>query len=533
MAVDITKLTTDQRAVIDKIINYGVATGYSKEIINAAVNFANFESSVDPTAHAYGSQYYGLYQYGTETWKSSLNYYVKTQNIESPVQTTPEKASAELQIAVMYSDLGRWNAGYDQGKIALAYKPGGKLYSVTQTLQQNGIDISTDFLWYAYLRHNTDPMQIIKIETRDFTSLGNDYINNLIDQYFNKAIDNSPKLNLLWIDDNTIAVIKSDSLGNPTNENFQTFSDDSMSLLADTYNALDSGYLSWTLHSSGIINDSTYSLLTVSASAILLSNSSAYGYTPNYSSWQNLSLDPIGAFYDSQSATYDNAVSIADKTGVLVNSQGDKVTVFQLQSLDTNHDNVLSISESSSLRLLMDLNEIGHLDTGELNAVATAIWSVDWSRLTRGNAVMSGYEVAAPTMANMTQSALFYQVQPSVVNLAQPGKVNLIQSVPFSNYRTLRDTDDRYWIDSISWIDWTANQVKINNSNRNILIGTDGNDSFDAGSYSSYASWFPMPLTQVMGGGGDDQVGCSAGNDTIWGGTGKSYEFISCCSLAA
>ena len=218
-----------------------------------------------------------------------------------------------------------------------------------------------------------------------------------------------------------------------------------------------------------------------------------------------MTLDPIGAFYDSQSVAYDNALSIADKTGVLVDGLGRRVSLATVQGLDANHDGLLSVSEASGLKLLTDLNENGHLDAGELNAVTSAIRSVNWSNVTRGNAVLAGYEALAPT----------------VIMLAQPLQSNKMQAVPASNYRTLRDTDNRYVISSFQWINWAASQIKINNSTRNTLIGTDGNDSFDSGYYKAYTSWFPTPLTNFLAGGGDDKVGGSTGSDNIWGGTGN------------
>jgi Ca2+-binding RTX toxin-like protein len=256
---------------------------------------------------------------------------------------------------------------------------------------------------------------------------------------------------------------------------------------------------------NGIISAEKYWMLTTPISDWLLSNPNTGLYTSGYS-LSSLTLDPIGAFYDSQSLAYDNALSIADRTGVLVDSSGRRVSVAKLQGLDANHDGVLSVAEASGLKLLTDLNENGHLDAGELNAVKSAIRSVNWSRLTRGNAVMAGCEVAAPTAAIM---------------LTQPLQGNKTQAVPASNYRTLRDTDNRYRISSFLWIDWTSSKIKINNSTRNTLIGTDGNDSFDSGYYKAYASWFPTPLTNFLGGGGNDRVGGSTGNDNIWGGTGN------------
>jgi len=260
-------------------------------------------------------------------------------------------------------------------------------------------------------------------------------------------------------------------------------------------------YLAKTFRNGSIPSDS-YWTLTISASKLLLSDT--YMNINSYS-LSSLTLDPIGAFYDSQSSVYDNALSIADKTGVLVDGLGRRVSLVTVQGLDANRDGVLSVKEASGLKLLTDLNENGHLDAGELNAVTSAIKSVNWSIVTRGNALMAGYEVAAPTATS--------RQQPSVLTLAQ--------SVPASNYRTLRDTDNRYWINSLQWIDWSASKIKINNSTRNTLIGTDGNDSFDSGYYSAYASWFPTVLTNFLAGSGNDKVGGSIGHDTIWGGTGN------------
>jgi hypothetical protein len=126
-------------------------------------------------------------------------------------------------------------------------------------------------------------------------------------------------------------------------------------------------------------------------------------------------------------------------------------------------------------------------------------------------------------VVNQVQPSLVNFSQPTVINLSQPGQTDLIQAVPNSNYRTLRDTEN-FYVAPIGYIFyWSSSQIKINNSTRNTLIGTDGNESFDA-SYitnSAIASWFPTPLTNFLGGGGDDQIGGSTGNDSIWGGTGN------------
>ena len=265
--------------------------------------------------------------------------------------------------------------------------------------------------------------------------------------------------------------------------------------------ALSNEYGLYQNYQAGYLSEDVYSQFSTSISDLYLSGSSDGTYMPSYS-LDNLTLDPIGAFYDSQSLAYDKALSIADRTGVLVDGQGRKVTVATLQGLDSNRDGVLSVTEASGLKLLTDLNENGHLDAGELNAVTSAISSVNWSRLTRGNAVMAGYE---------TGTAL-----PSVITLTQPTPVNLTQAVPNSNYRTLRDTDNRYIIGYMQWINWSASQVKINNGTRNTLIGTDGNDNFDASYYKNYASWFPTPLTNFLGGGGDPNTSESRNIDVTY-----------------
>ncbi len=288
---------------------------------------------------------------------------------------------------------------------------------------------------------------------------------------------------------------------------------------SDLSNSADVLSLEYGLYKQGLLDNQAYQSLENYTSNSLLT---IENLTPNWNTWQNLSLDPIGAFYDSQSETYDQALSIADQTGVLVDGMGRRVSLANIQALDTDHDGVLGVSEALGLRLLTDLNENGRLDAGELNAVTSAIWSVDWSRLTRGNALMAGNEPAAPTMMSQEKPTIINLSQTTVINLAQPGQVDLTQAVPSSNYRTLRDTDNRYWIAyPTDWIDWSPSQVKINDSTRNTLIGTDDNDNFNASYYSAYAQWFPTPLTNFLGGGGDDQVGGSGGNDSIWGGTGN------------
>jgi hypothetical protein len=102
-----------------------------------------------------------------------------------------------------------------------------------------------------------------------------------------------------------------------------------------------------------------------------------------------LALDPIGAFYDSQSRAYDRAPSIAASTPVALDTNNRPLTAAQLTALDANRDGKLSGTELATLKLWRDLNENGRLEGGELAAAgATPILSRDYVQLTRGNGVM-------------------------------------------------------------------------------------------------------------------------------------------------
>jgi Ca2+-binding RTX toxin-like protein len=122
--------------------------------------------------------------------------------------------------------------------------------------------------------------------------------------------------------------------------------------------------------------------------------------------------------------------------------------------------------------------------------------------------------------------------QVSVLARSEPGEGDTSPSaptyggVPDSNYRTLRDTDNVYIPVYGGVIAFAPNDVKITNSTRNTLIGTDEADGMDAAYYSTYlgslAVYFDQNLlTNFFAGGGNDQFGGSARNDNIWGGTGN------------
>jgi len=85
--------------------------------------------------------------------------------------------------------------------------------------------------------------------------------------------------------------------------------------------------------------------------------------------WHNgWNIDPIGAFYDSQSRDFDQAPSIARHTPVVVDAntlQG--LSAEQLASYDQDGDGRISLEESAGLRFWADLNEDGYSSRDAIN----------------------------------------------------------------------------------------------------------------------------------------------------------------------
>jgi Ca2+-binding RTX toxin-like protein/GH24 family phage-related lysozyme (muramidase) len=253
------------------------------------------------------------------------------------------------------------------------------------------------------------------------------------------------------------------------------------------------------------------------------------------------SFTPIGAFYESVSPAADNALSIADKTPVLLDAANNPITATQLAARDANADGQLTGAELNGLSAWADLNQNGLLDAGEIKSLtagtgaggvgnAAGINTLDAARgdytfYTQGNG-NPGTGVAATPTINQTAPTL---------------------TVPASNYRSLRDTgnhrtiamgtiEDEVWLingqrivtkshyGETQWIDWSANQIKQSNDNT-ALIGTDGADTFDASYYSATSGLPSSGLVNFMAGGGDDLMGGSTRSDNLWGGTGNDLLF--------
>ncbi|MCP1573219.1 hypothetical protein J2S30_001598 [Herbaspirillum rubrisubalbicans] len=218
------------------------------------------------------------------------------------------------------------------------------------------------------------------------------------------------------------------------------------------------------------------------------------GATGLAQSFSRESLAPAGAFTESRSPVVDHTLVLSGKTFRIFNSANQAMTASQLAALDRNGDGKLSGAELNGLNAWTDANEDGRSDIGELTTLSaalaraglSAIRSSEFAYYVAGNAIYGG-------------------------------------AAPASNYRTLRDTDNVYRTPSGQTISFQSNQIKINNGNRSYLIGTDGNDRFDASYYAAYhGRYFDTNLlVNFLAGGGDDLMGGSSRSDNLWGGTGN------------
>ncbi len=89
MPTNINKLDLEQQAVLNNIIEYGQRINASDRVIQAAVNFANAESTFKPSETSPTGKYKGLFQYDDETWDGSFNYYIKKNQVDSLAKKDP------------------------------------------------------------------------------------------------------------------------------------------------------------------------------------------------------------------------------------------------------------------------------------------------------------------------------------------------------------------------------------------------------------------------------------------------------------
>src|SRR5690606_30943364 len=147
----------------------------------------------------------------------------------------------------------------------------------------------------------------------------------------------------------------------------------------------------------------------------------------------------------------------------------------------------------------------------------------DYRFYTQGNANATTIRQEAPTApavvphpvsnAPRLPAIIPGAVPPPTYNLVKTVKVDLVQPTYYNAYRTLRDTDNVYPV-SGGFIQWAYNQIKIPYSHKTYLVGTDGDDNFDASYYSAYPHFFDNSLlVNFFAGGGNDVMGGSGRDD--------------------
>ena len=220
---------------------------------------------------------------------------------------------------------------------------------------------------------------------------------------------------------------------------------------------------------------------------------------------------PIGAFYESKSpASSSNDPAISDKTFVVLDTYGNGLTRNQLSSMDVNKDGKVSGNELNSVKVWIDANENGIAEAGEIRSFARthlpSIAKEDYGFYTQGNSKRTFMASTAPTNTM---------------------RRNTVKAIPSSNYRSLRDKDNIYWVSGSQYITWKPNQIKIHYDNKEYLIGTDGDDFITMNTYKKYDGiYFHLNLiNKFLGGPGNDSIVGSSRNDSIWGDSGNDKLF--------
>nr|WP_233171092.1 calcium-binding protein [Herbaspirillum sp. ASV7] len=282
----------------------------------------------------------------------------------------------------------------------------------------------------------------------------------------------------------------------------------------DVNAANSADHAAWAAFANGSLGKSGFENFVNASTDFLVNN--RFTYTPGTQyvpSFPLPDLFPIGAFYESKSAITDKAESIAQRSFRVLNSANLALTAVQLGNFDSNRDGQINGGELNGLIAWADANEDGIAQAPELTTLSMAMVRAGLSSLRFGD--YGFYTAGNASFRNEAQQRA--AISPSLD--IEP----VLPVSQFSSYDLLRRSDNTYYINATQFIQFGPNQVKINNGNRDSLIGTDGNDSFNANYYAAYnGSYFNTNLlVKFYAGGGNDLMGGSARNDTLWGGTGN------------
>ena len=228
----------------------------------------------------------------------------------------------------------------------------------------------------------------------------------------------------------------------------------------------------------------------------------------------------IGAFYESRSAAYDAAQSIAGRLFRVLDQNGTGLTSAQLAARDANANGALEGAELDGLLAWRDLNEDGVLSLLAPAATANEYTSLRAALADSGQSRLRASDYALYTSGNADYRTVAQSTSEPPANGAVSGVP--APAAPESLYAVLRHTGNRFWISVSQWIDWAPTQIKIS-TDQHSMVGTENDDRFDIGYYATYNGvYFDLNRVQdFYAGGGHDTMGGSTRSDRLWGGTGN------------
>ncbi len=154
MSANPSQLTSENISLVVDIVSTAQAMGLNPVLINAAVNIASAESDLTYLAQNPTSSAWGPFQYLDGSWQTGWNRLVRDQklvnlDIDPKLVASATRNDPQWQIKVALNEFRLYQDGYPS-QIHPSWQ------STVDALVSRGYMPDTDFLQYAYLRHNTD-----------------------------------------------------------------------------------------------------------------------------------------------------------------------------------------------------------------------------------------------------------------------------------------------------------------------------------------------------------------------------------------
>lgn len=161
-------MTTEQSTNLNTIISQTKNTGYSAEEAFIAAWIANSESSLGIKNTGAGT-ISGIYQYSDSTWKEKFYKYGSDLGFGSSEteleRWMTEKDSTDLQITVLLKNMGDYETELDilkRGGVEAENLLSSDLRIKKAWDRMKGYGIPDTFEDYVYMRHNTNPKEVLK-----------------------------------------------------------------------------------------------------------------------------------------------------------------------------------------------------------------------------------------------------------------------------------------------------------------------------------------------------------------------------------